>query len=107
MESDTVEVESEKLQETNEEVSQWESRVRFVFSCNWTYLKILPSSLCRHFQSLCPSTISPKCSSHAVFFSLLPCVLGCFCLLVFQAPKAFLARKISLSSKWPPHLPPC
>lgn len=31
MESDTVEVESEKLQETNEEVSEWRSRFDFVF----------------------------------------------------------------------------
>lgn len=89
MESDTVE--SEKLQETNEEVSQWESRF-FCFVFGMDLFKCLKQQfvLSPFHTHLLPSTVSPnvECVSHC-------CVL----LLVLQAPKAFSARKISLSSK--------
>lgn len=42
----------------------------------------------------------PCVSNHVVCLSHLPCILGCFYLLVFQTPKAFSARKISLSSEY-------
>lgn len=85
-----MEVESEKLQETNEEVSQWESRF---FVCFWNgFIEMFETVVCvvTVSHSLLPSTVSPtvQCFSHC-------CVL----LLVLQAPKAFSARKISLSSK--------
>lgn len=77
-----MEVESEKLQETNEEVRQWEFCF-FFFSCNWTCLKILHSSFCRHFHSRC-DLFSKLFLTWSVFLTapmfaglfLFPCVSG-------------------------------
>ncbi|CAG5897136.1 unnamed protein product [Menidia menidia] len=43
--------------------------------------------------------------SSVAFLSPLPCICGCFHLPVFQTPKAFSARKISLSSEYTPAHP--